>query len=339
MELRKYDVNQVLFDQLLEKYSGDILLVNHIDQYKSGYKNTDLDNQRCKIAYDGKEYLIIREFWLLKTVDLPVDDSMMWKQVIVRKVDNQIDLIEAGATGTYSWNFIMKILKKSYTKDEIEECLKMHEAEYDPNNIQAHIICSIPNELMVFNNTYKYDINGAHCAALIEIFPKAKEDILNLYNARHEHPRYKAFVNYFVGYLCKRGHRKTYNWIVQRTNQILQKAMQYVGGHIIYANTDGFIVRNPARELPTSKELGDFKLEYKGQTRFYQHTNWYAYEIDTNDEAKRITGNIRLSVRHMINLKEHKIVDYTRELVHLGNIDMFETKNIKQILLESEVIL
>lgn len=337
--LSKYDVNQVLFDGLLEKYAGDIILVPDINDYKAGYKYTDLEDYKNKIAYDGKEYLIIREFCLLHTAGKELNEGGYWKQVIVRKVDNQTEDIKTGVTGMYAWSYITKMLHKYYTNEEINQRFAMFESEYDPSNIQEHIIYSIPHQLTRFKNTRKYDINGAHNDALCEIFPEAKEDILKLYNNRHEHPEYKAYVNYFVGYLCKRGHRKTYNWIVQRTNSILQKAMEYVGGHVVYANTDGFIVRNPERELPTSKELGDFKLEYSGETRFYQHSNWYVYEIDTDNEDKRLTGNIRLCVRDKVNLKKGIIVDYKRVLVKVNGLDLYETQDIKQITINEETML
>lgn len=302
--LKKYDVNEIVFENILSTFKEHIKVVPTIDPYRGGYRNS-LD-----IYYDGKEYLVMRECELQYSIgDGFSSDCTYWKQVVVRKT-RQNDKIQAGVDGLHAWNYVNRILDKYYTKSEIEECLNTHTAEYDYDKAQVHYNIEVKSMLMIFDDCYKYDINGAHNDALCEIFPKAREEFEWLFKHRKDNPHYKSYVNYYVGFLCKRNHRLTYNWIVQRTTKILNDAIEYTEGRLIYANTDGFIVHRPKHLIQHSDELGKFKEEYKGQVRFYKDKNWFAYEIDTDNEDKRVTGNIRLSARRCINLKDKIIVHY-----------------------------
>lgn len=120
--------------------------------------------------------------------------------------------------------------------------------------IQLHYNYSDMDGLITkHNNCFKYDINSAYGYYLKQIFPKATEDIDKLYRLRKEHPEYKSYFNYFIGMLNspskKKKYGETYNWIVQQTRQKLEEAIRYTGGVLIYANTDGYVVRNPNKNL------------------------------------------------------------------------------------------
>lgn len=310
-ELKRYDISTDIFNSILNDYPDRIELTDNIKQYFNGYKN------KCTIYYDGKEYLICREF----LVDIK---GSTWKQVICRKCDNfKSDTIQQSITGLRAWNYYMELLEKYYSKDEISQCLKEHEAEYDENLIQQHyVLINNRYEVTEFENCYKYDINGAHNDALREIFPKAADAINNMYLKRKENPLYKNYNNYFVGMLKKRGYPKTYNWIVQRTTKMLVEAEKYVGGWLIYSNTDGFMVSNPERLLDHQENvLGKFKLEYQGTAYTYQDKN---YTIVQTNELK---GNALCEVRDNIDLSKGIIVSYDRVKVMEG---YYKAENIKR---------
>lgn len=341
-ELRKYDVNETVFNKILTDFSDYVKNVGTylIDNYKFGYKGTDLEGKIRTIVYDGSSWLIMQEFLLNGVLNdhdinrydygdiVPLDNT--WRQCIVRLTREQATEVEVGVNGYYAYNYMNKILKKYYTENEINKRLSMFEADYDENKKQQHYTLTEKYNLLTFDNCYKYDINSAHGSALVEIFPKATDDITKLYINRKKNPKNKAFLNYYVGYLCCVNHRKTYNWIVQRTTKILTDAINKINGfnsRLIYANTDGFIIQNPSIELLTSKTLGEFKLEYAGTVRFYRHKNWSVYELENAPIEDKYRGTLALSVRNKVNLKEGKAVSYDKVKVENG----FEIRNIEEI--------
>lgn len=246
-----------------------------------------------------------------------------WYQYYCRVSDELKEPVEEVITGTYAYNYIMKILKKHYSDEEIDECFNSHTAEYDRNNIQYHYFASAFDDtadtvITEYENCYKWDINGAHCDAICEIFPKAYNDIKKLYDQRKIHPKYKKFVNFFVGAMCIRGHRPTYNWVVQRTNGILQEAINYTYGinsQLVYANTDGFIIQNPENFINNSTELGFFKLEYAGTVQVAESNNYWIYQA--GDEIK---GSMPLQLRDKVDLRIGKTITY--ETKHIKNTDI-----------------
>lgn len=319
--LIKYDISEELFDNILLTMKSYIKNVNDIEDYCTGYNNKN------NIYYDGKS-MILKEcllFYFAKIED-PVTD---WKQCIVRKTPNQKKPLIKSIDGSRAYLYIMTKLKNYYTAEEIDACLKSHESEYDFEKIQYHYTF-IGEMLNIYkhDNCVKYDINGAHQDALIEIFPKAKPFLMKLYNERKINPVNKQYVNYFVGMLCRKGYRKTYNWIVQRTSKMLLDAINYVDGSLVYANTDGFIVQNPKRKLEASTELGKFKLEYEGTAYTYAGENYWCYQIE-KDGVKDITGNVLYSVRDKIDLKKNTVVKYDRFVD--GNVVLAKNVEVKVI--------
>ena len=84
-------------------------------------------------------------------------------------------------------------------------------------------------------------------------------------------------------------------------------------------------VKSPKNILSTSKELGDFKLEYSGNTYFYRDTNYMLYQI-----GNELKGSCPLKVREQINLKKGEVVHFTNKGVKddEGNLLYIDQVNI-----------
>lgn len=311
--LRRYDVCESVFDDILQNMQNRIRIVENITDYFLGYKDKHV------VVYDNHEYLIIREHLLAYFADFSDEDYQTvedWRQVIVRKCV-QPQAYQKSIDGSRAYKVTKNIICKHYSESEFDERLHMFEAEKDPNNIQFHYQYPSKDVVLSHSNCVKYDINGAHHDALMEIFPKAKEDLQDMFDRRKAEPILKAYINYFVGMLCRKGYRKTYNWIVQRTTKSLKNAINTVGGDLVYANTDGFMVSNPEHRLNPSKKLGEFKLEFEGTAYTYQDKNYWCYQA--GDEIK---GNIRYQVRDEVDLSKGLVVHYdiSREQLESGTI-------------------
>lgn len=303
-----YEVRADIFDKILIDYSPRVRITDNLKQYVYGYKNK-------KIIYtDGDEYLICLEYILdgyTNCCELPTS----WKQCRLRRVENAQTIVQKTITGTYAWNYLKKILTKYYSEEEIENILCSHEAEYSEDYKQFHYNISLERDQLIhIPDCVKYDINGAHCAAVVELFPNAANEFLKLYSKRKEKPIYKQIFNYAVGRLCKIGHRKTYNWIVQRTTKTLYKTMDKVRGSLIYANTDGFLVQDPENKLTTSTNLNDFKLEYSGDVWVYRSNNYILYQCGKDSKV----GSCRNEVRDRIDLSVGQVVDYKTNRICIG---------------------
>lgn len=304
--LTTYEVREDIFNKILYELSYRTEYTNNIVAYSYGYSNKNT------IYYDD-EYLICSESVLNYYTDA-IEDCSSWKQVKLRKVKNADVAIQHTITGNYAWNYIMNILKKYYSDKEVDDILHAHEAEYSEGFKQFHYNTLLNKyELKRFKNCFKYDINGAHCDAVLFLFPLARDTFMKMYKQRREKPVYKQIFNFFVGELCRKGYRLTYNWIVQRTTKKLYEAMDTVDGQLIYANTDGFIVQDPNRKIDTSKELFDFKLEYAGDVYVYQSHNYILYQCGEDK-----TGSCRCEVRNDIDLRQGIVVDYKNNRVCIG---------------------
>ena len=321
--LRRYDVSEDIFDDILQIMESKIQIVENIGDYFRGYQPKQM------VVYDNKEYLIIRESLLAYFADFSDEDYQDvedWKQVIVRKCHQPGINYLRSIDGPRAYKRTRDLILKYYTEEEYKARLKMFEAEYDDKKAQYHYQYPSSNDVVLaHSNCVKYDINGAHCDALIQIFPKAKPILKGLYDKRKTEPLNKAYINYFVGMLCKKGHRKTYNWIVQRTTKTLMKAIKYCGGELIYANTDGFLVSNPENKLKVSKVLGEFKLEFEGTAYTYQDKNYWCYQ------AEKLCGSVRYQVRDRIDLSKGNVVHYdTVEKVFPSGAKVHLVKNVER---------
>lgn len=320
--LRRYDVSEQVFDDILQNMSSRIQVTDNIQQYYCGYKPKHI------VMYDNKEYLIIREHLLAYFANFSDEDYQTvedWRQVIVRKTQSDRDY-DKGIDGSRAYKVVKNMICERITEEQYDKRLRMFEADYDSSKAQFHFQYPSRDCVLQHSNCVKYDINGAHHAALIEIFPEAEDVLTDMFLRRKSEPILKAYINYFVGMLTRKGYRKTYNWIVQRVSKILKDAIKEVGGDLVYANTDGFMVSNPKKKLEHSTKLGEFKLEFEGTAYTYQDNNYWCYQA-----GSEITGSVRYSVRDEIDLAKGEVVHYTinREVTENGVI-VQTLKNIEK---------
>lgn len=329
--LKAVQVNETIFNQILYDFEFKVQIEPDLFKFYYGYyENKDL------IYFNGKDELICCEYIVNKYINL-IENCTVWKQIRVQKVLNMKNEAMESTTGSRAKAYITKVLKTVYTNEEIDERLRMFEAEKDLNLIQQHYNYPAPdNQIIKLSNTFKFDINGAHTDALCEIFPKAKDKLIKMYERRKKNPVFKQYPNFYVGMLAEKSkemrkqgipgkYEKTYNWIVQRTSKLLLGAMDIVGGELIYANTDGFIVQNPTTLLTHSKNLGEFKLEFSGDTYIYSDKNYIIYQ--TGNELK---GSCFNQVRPEIDLSRGLVVHYDIKTVknEAGKILYREPTNI-----------
>lgn len=330
-------MNDAIFNQILYDFEFKVRIKPDLFQYYRGYyEDKDL------IYYNGKDEFICCEYIVNKYVNI-IENCTVWKQIRVQKVLNMQKQALESTTGSRAKAYITKVLKSVYTIEEIDERLRMFEAEKDTDLIQQHYNYPAPKDTIIkLNNTFKFDINGAHTDALCEIFPKAKDKLIKMYEKRKKNPVFKQYPNLYVGMLAQKSkemrkngipakYEKTYNWIVQRTSRMLLKAMDKVGGSPIYVNTDGFIVQNPKTLLTHSKALGEFKLEFAGDTYVYADKNYIIYQTDSEKKGSCFTA-----VRDDIDLSQGKVVHYDIHTVHndKGETLYREPINIKKEIIE-----
>lgn len=234
----------------------------------------------------------------------------------------------------------VKLISKRYSPAEIEAQLESKTAEYDESKKQMHILPSQTayclNRIAKLPNCVEWDINGAHCDALREIFPESAPEIEKLYEERKKKPNNKKIPNFYVGMLARDGHRKTYNWIVQRTTSILERKIEEqkkLGAKVIYANTDGAILQYPKgfdiSSLKGSKKLGGFKIEHAGDCYAYQKFEfgccYWAIEMDGE-----IKGSLPLQLRDRMSLKDGKTVSYRKKTAVANGARITEIADVEE---------
>lgn len=318
--LKVINTNEEVFNNILDTMASRIITVSNINLYFFGYK------EKQRIFYNGQDTLIIQEYLFAEFANLPLSASVSsWKQIVVRK-SKTTDVWEDTITGPRAYFYIMKILKKYYTDREIKDILNSYTDVKTEEDKQVHITVDSADYIQCYENCVKYDINGAHQDALVEMFPRAVDDLKDIYNKRKIKRVYKDYMNLAVGQMKHVGYEGAYWWIVHRTSKMLKDAIATVcpddiekDCKIIYANTDGFIVSAPDQLLEASQELGKFKQEAKGPVYVYTHrgnkneTSYtvYQYEVEKNGVIETETkGNVRLAVRDKIDLKNGNAVSY-----------------------------
>ena len=294
VRLAQYVVSAEIFNQILIKNNNRIIIAN-IEDYEYGYFD------KKKVIYNGKDKLICREMY----VDAKPAEAT-WKQIIVKK-DDSLDSKDyhKEMMGSTAWHRMLKILHKYYTEEELLEIFSNNQHEpCKPKHLNP---IKLDDAVYKHTNCYKYDINSAYASAYINLFPKAHDDIMALYLGRHENPDNKKILNFFNGMLKRKGFAGTYYWVVNRTNEIMDKAFKEVGGTRLYVNTDGFIVKNPVKLIKHSTELGEFKLEHSGDVYIYVDKNYFI--IQAGQELK---GNCMCMVRDKFDLPNGKVVHYNK---------------------------
>ena len=124
--------------------------------------------------------------------------------------------------------------------------------------------------------------------------------------------------------------------IVNNITYTLNKHVKQTHGRWIYVNTDGYIVQNPETVLPSSKEKGEFKIEYQGPVYTYHSSDkkgTYTI-IQYGDEIK---GTLPLELRKYVDLRVGKIVRFERELDE--DLQIYKFKNIRIEIINKEDII
>ena len=337
LTLGSIELNDKLFYKILKDYKIDVEITDNIHFYYSGYSN------KSTIYYNGRDEFICLEYIVGYYTNAKYNCTR-WRQIRVRLNQNADNKADKAISGSSAYAYILKLLYKYYTKAEIEHRLHMFEADYDQDLAQLHFIYPVEkvNTIVRLDNTYKYDINGAHLDALCEIFPKAKDAFIDMYEKRKKNPVFKQYPNLFVGYLAKKTKKmrqdgklgkfeKTYNWIVQRTTKKMIEALNVLGGYPVYINTDGVAIYLPQAKIETSKKLGEFKLEYSGTTYVYRDKNYVLYQF-----GKEKKGSCFTEIKEKADLSKGEVLHYDIHVVKddQGKILCREPINIMKEIIE-----
>lgn len=316
-ELKAYNLSEQYFDKLMLTYSERVVTVDDFSTYISG------GNFKSSIIFDGVKKIIITESLLCSLTD-EMKEKNNWVQCICYKKHKQKNDIQVGITGGYAWRVMKARIKKygKYSEEEFDERLKMFERSYDNEKVQYHFQYQRePFIIYKYKNCRKYDINGAYAKALTIIFPEAKDYIIKMYNERKQHQENKDLINYFVGMMCVKEYRKTFNWIVQTVRKLMEKEIAHCDGTLLYANTDGFAITSYKNQVSTSKVLGEFKLEYEGEMYTYGGENYWIIQA-----GEEITGSLLYQARPYVDLSKGNVVEYNRVKFK----KMMIAENIKQ---------
>ena len=228
MNLKCINVRDDIINKILYEYEARVIKIPKLED-KSYYE------YRKKIIYieDTKE-IICPSYIINSRCNMNLTSYL---QVKCTPATNTTKIWEESIDGPRAWLQVMKVLSKHYSDQEIKNKLwtygdskgnYLEQYHYTAQNAQPGV--------RLIPLCVKYDINGAHADAICEMFPKAKPDLVALYI------KSKKYINLFVGMLKHKGYIGAYWYIVDRTTRILLKAIDYVGGTLIYANTDGFCV-------------------------------------------------------------------------------------------------
>ena len=338
--LERIKVDSLTYNKILENYSEYIEYVENLSDYFTGYKDKHI------IRTDARSRALIIQGYRLQCINDKltgcVDD---WNQVVCLK-DESLDSEQFKNIpwATQANKKINDVLKKYYTEQEVDDLLKAHSVgnRRKPIHILAPDFC-FDNKIHKFTNCTYYDINGAHTDALCEIFPKAADRLQKLH-----HVGYKDYINIFVGDLCNRGYRATYDWIVERTRTKLETIIGSITnnlsngcGIVLYANTDGAIVWNASKTLKTSDLIGDIKSEsIDGVVYVYvcqkdaQTSPYTIYQYEHPTKGIQLKGNARLALRDGMDLS--KGIVNKAKIVKKDNRETFEHFRTEEIKIDEE---
>lgn len=320
-----------IFVKLLSIFKHKIIEVKSKDLHKYLY-NPSLMNKNYLYYNRETNKFIVQKAFIYQVAGINNYDDA-WAMLYCRLCGNMTEPIRYIVYNTQATRYMKAIILNSYTEEEYEECL-------DKCTVDEHIIPIHRNPPIHFNlntiykldNCVYYDMNNAHLYALTLIFPKAAQDLIHLrerinkLKANKEYTeaqKLKDIVNIYVGELGSNKRprfKKTNEWIVNLTKNLLQSLINKVGGSIIYANTDGVIIYNPEHKIETSNRLGEFKDELTDKTVYLlMHkgkTNYTLYQYENN--GINLKGTALTAVRNQIDLSKGLYVDYERVKVEGG---------------------
>ena len=334
--LRRIKLDSETYYKIIEYYK-EWVVYDDLNQYLAdGYSQKSLivvDKNTNSLICQGRNINFIAH----KNVSVE-----SWRQYVC-ELDISVD--EPGALvpwATQANKKINTILLKYYTEEEIEERLNEKSTEEEVKPIHQLLPDKyLDGQIHKFYDCVYYDINGAHTDALCEIFPKAKKRLMSLH-----HNGFKSYINIYVGDLCNRGHRNTYNWIVRRTRNWLQKIINLSCGpisEIIYANTDGVIIYRPMFELRTCDDVGGFKSETKDGVIYAYYcprddntTSYTVYQYDNPKKGIQIKGNARLALRKGMDLSKG-IVNKCKLVRNEEGIEQLHNYRTEDITIHEEI--
>lgn len=302
--LNRVQVDMKTFTELLDAFPSFVDKEDISMYLAAGYKNKN------RIKYDPRTNTLICQAYRLNYVAGRTVTADDWMQIICVPNNNldSSEEIKPIMWATKANKIIRNILTKYYTEAQIEECLNNHsidDREKPMHELLPSAYCD--GKIHEFHDCVYYDINGAHRDALREIFPLAAKEFETVL---------KDAANFYVGDLCNHGHRGTFDWIVQRTRNMILNIIDEANGLILYVNTDGAIIWHPEKELNTSNALGMFKSEmsdnivYAVNCRGDGITPYTVYQYSNRRGKKTIKGNCRNDFRKNMDLSKGLIVNY-----------------------------
>lgn len=331
VNLKTIKISEENFYKLLECFPSRVKVVKSINDGLKEFR------YHKRIVYYNNEDTILCEaskLSLVMKINVP-----SWQHLIIRKsVNNEVETnFKSELTGPQALNILVKMLKKKYTKEAIINILESYKDTYDESLKQYHFV-GLNSGYTEYDNCYKYDINGAHTDAIIEMFPLARNILLKYANKKYddslstdEKNWIKQVFNLAVGQLKHIGYEGAYYHIVHRTTNILLDAIEKTDGRLLYANTDGFIVQQPKTLLKVNnKKYGAFKLENNLSRKIYSYVDknyWVIQYYDINDNIKT-TGSCLETVREYIDLPNKEVVHYERKKVNEYGFDIMKPANI-----------
>lgn len=354
-QLPQYAISQATFNKILMTYPAKIRKLSSEDIWNCfwGTKYTEVNNKKHLIYTDNEQYIVIEIRYLnLVLPDKYVIVNSTWREAKLVLVPEQTEPItKEGLTGLSAYMRLMRLLKQDYSVEEIHQILRSYTDEKNEADKQIHYDVKQPiGTIWKYTNCAKYDINGAHAYFLTKIFPKSEKRLLEFYNKKDEYKKLgmsakakeiKDTFNLSVGMIKHKGYEGAYWWIVHQTTRTLRAAINETFGDdsmLIYANTDGFCISNPARELPTSSTLGEFKLEMRGDYFVYSGENNRLYQyISSKGEVEKV-GTTLMELRPDFDLFTGNIVEYKREYIECGEGGVYVAKNKKKKKLKVEEV-
>ena len=322
--LKNIKVSEKIFNKLLINKNVKVK-VDSLADYKCGYN----DKQTC---YFTDTELIIQKYELDYIINGKIDKSDYWKQyLITMDKEQEEDIIYDNMNPVQAANYLNNIIYKEYSEEEKIEIFNNHQLE---NSTILHTYPERLDGIIKYKNCYYYDINGAYASKFIEMFPKCKKELLELFEHRHDdHNRLKNVFNYYVGMLTQNEKKraikprvvypKTRHWIVQSiTDKVTEFSKMLNGKYNLYVNTDGLIVKEPKNIIANSTQMNEFKLEYNGDIYVYYGKNYFVMQY--GDEIK---GSLPLELRKYIDLPNGKVVEFDKRLIN----GVYVPENIKEI--------
>lgn len=340
IETKNYEISEDIAEEIMKvgSYLRFFRLAKSLKDVESSMNHV----KKFEVVWDGVDTFMMRRLtflYLLKDYVQVKDDGTPLRTAVYRMNKSlPPKTVRPTISGTQAYLLFPKLcLEENYADDEIEECLNGHSLPYDIAKRQIHMLPTsfpfvCPNVVYEVPNCVEWDINGAHAFELSRIFPKAEENIKELYSRRHENPIYKSIPNFYVGMLTRKGHRGTYNWVVQSvSDMVIAKLDEETkrGGFPIYVNTDGMIMAYPENTdvAEGSKELGQWKKEESGICRFALakgDSNFWAMEI-----GNEVKGSVSLVARRKMDLANGIVPNYVKFQREVNGVRFYEVGKIR----------